>query len=190
MASQSRRKAPAPLIADRDLSTPAHDAIMLWLQGNLATVIPQVLERWRAPGEVEWPADQTRNLKTIPEHPGNRISRVTWEYPIIRPGGFIVGYIDMLVEVESPFLSMGRDRKPVIQWEGGTSDDPTGVLFEVKSRITSIGEVIRQIRAYETVHKSAYFCIVCPDDRFADVIRGQRIAFVKSPRVSLANTGV
>lgn len=54
------------------------------------------------------------------------------------------------------------------------------VCFEVKTRIDSLGEVIRQIRMYQA-HVGAPFYVVCPDDRFRAALNEQKIGFIKCP---------
>ncbi len=233
--SPTRRKLPTPLVADEDLSTPIHDAIMLWLDANLATTVPNVGSQtgwWRSPGHgwkqeavddaidgchrwwdgqngesaavaakavppcpsadwtperARWSTDARRwvrdNLASlvggVPPGPGHGVGERTWEFPVVRAGGFIVGYIDLAAEVTQPCLRARQGKLVATQEPAGS------VFFEVKSRIRSIGEVIRQIRAYETVLGAGRCAVVCPDDRFAETIRAQRIAFVKAPREAL-----
>ena len=52
------------------------------------------------------------------------------------------------------------------------------VIFEAKTSIRSLGELIRQIRLYQEYRKGHYI-VVSPDDRFAEVLRGQGIQFIK-----------
>lgn len=51
------------------------------------------------------------------------------------------------------------------------------LLFEVKTSISSLGELIRQIRLYQTYTDSP-FIVVCPDARFAEPILSQGIGFL------------
>jgi hypothetical protein len=73
-----RKVAKAPF-QDPDLHTPAHDAIMMWLEENAADVVePHCRFLQRAGGEV------SVEVVTI------------WEKPVIYAGG--VRYIDMVIE--------------------------------------------------------------------------------------------
>lgn len=236
--SPTRREMPTPLVADEDLSTPVHDAIMMWLDANIADVLPGAVAqtgKWRFAGtgwserevaeakeacsrhwgvadnavraamaagvigpeprsEAPWSERRQRIdsasrwtrqqgealMGTAPPDPGDAVGKRTWEFPVARSGGFIIGYIDLAVETLRPFLDCHEGRLSVSYMTRGT------VHFEVKSRIRSVGEVIRQIRAYETVLGAGTCVVVCPDDRFAETIKGQRIAFVKAPPEALA----
>jgi hypothetical protein len=95
----------------------------------------------------------------------------TWEKPIIKGHGqyaTITGYIDMHVTSR-------------VEDADGYHRD-IGIAFEVKSRISNIGEVIRQINQYKTFSRFDHFYIVSPDDRFVDILKSQSIGFIKSPR--------
>ena len=52
------------------------------------------------------------------------------------------------------------------------------IAFEVKSKIPSLGEIVRQIRTYEEHGKAQWF-VVCPDDRCAAPLEQQGIHFLK-----------
>lgn len=88
-----------------------------------------------------------------------------WEF-VIKKGErqytSIVGYIDMLVTVRS-------------------GDYEHYLAFEVKSKINSLGEVIRQINQYKAFcPPTVKFFVVCPDDKFAKIFVQQGIGFVKA----------
>ena len=53
-----------------------------------------------------------------------------------------------------------------------------GFAIEVKSKIPSIGELIRQINFYRN-YTGGRWIVVSPDDRYADVLRAQDIQFYK-----------
>jgi hypothetical protein len=54
-------------------------------------------------------------------------------------------------------------------------------MIEVKPEIRSLGEVIRQIRMYESHCPDAKFYICCPDPRFKPALESQGIGFIQSP---------
>lgn len=89
------------------------------------------------------------------------LESIIWEHPVKRDN-FIIGYIDLLM-----------CRRTLT---GGDS-----VAFEVKTKIPSLGEVIRQIQTYRTTERihDRQYVIVCPDDRFAAALKGQGIGFLK-----------
>lgn len=51
------------------------------------------------------------------------------------------------------------------------------VFFEVKTKIQSLGELIRQIRFYEEYKKGKYF-VVSPESQYASLLNEQGIGFV------------
>lgn len=55
-----------------------------------------------------------------------------------------------------------------------------GYLFEVKSAIPSLGELIRQIHLYEQ-YQQGFYVVVSPDTRYRKAIENQNIEFVEYP---------
>jgi hypothetical protein len=51
--------------------------------------------------------------------------------------------------------------------------------FEVKTRIPSLGELLRQMRTYQLHLGNVSLFVVCPDDRFAAPLKEQGIHFLK-----------
>lgn len=146
---------------DADLKTAAHDEIMLWIDSHAEKVAAQALAQC--------------GINCL----SSRVVKKSWEVPITANGGRTIGFIDMYMQVDIDF---GR--------EDGLSTASYGILVEAKSKITSLGEVIRQIRAYEmgrpsnvgSARMSGYLsAIVCPDSRFSSVLNSQSIAFIQSP---------
>lgn len=149
-------------MADEDLRTPSHDAIMIWLQENILQVL----------GEISSSIERHPDLGVVPTLNAEDIT-VKWESPVWG-GGYlnsygervgsrsIIGYVDMLAECSR------RVYFP-------------DVAFEVKATIRSIGETIRQINTYRAHLKNIPFCIVSPDGRFRAILESQGILFVKAP---------
>ena len=52
------------------------------------------------------------------------------------------------------------------------------VLVEVKSKLPTLGELMRQINLYRTAHKGP-IVVVSPDDSFQELLAGQRVLFLK-----------
>jgi|GEM_PF-1678164 len=108
---------------------------------------------------------------------GFTVRRKKWE-AAIRNRDYVVGSIDFLVQINRPVLDIKvADGFP--QWENGYG--AVEVLFEVKSQIKSLGELLRQIRFYQEYQRGIYV-VVSPDDRFAGVLRDQGIRFVLAPK--------
>ena len=53
------------------------------------------------------------------------------------------------------------------------------VFFEVKTRIQSVGALLRQINFYKS-HKPGNYVVVSPDDRHRDLLASQGVGFVKA----------
>jgi len=138
---------------DDDLKTPAHDALMLWIDEFISEILADVF-----------------NLSDAPI-----IGSKCWEFAITNNRDFIIGAADMFVRARS-----------------GSQD--LAVLIEAKSKIPSLGELIRQIRFYQAggdfdfrTREGEYlrprWLVVSPDARFAEKIREQGINFHKSPEL-------
>lgn len=150
---------------DADLSTPVHDALMVWLDQNVESVL---LNRYSRPRAVENPRYIQGGPRRTPDE-FVRILNKVWEKPISAKNGFLVGFVDMRVDVL--FNPLDDD---YWNWEP--------FLFEVKPAIYSVGELIRQIRMYQQYQEGTYI-VVSPDDRFASVLAGQGIEFLKAPNL-------
>ena len=97
-----------------------------------------------------------------------------WEMPIIKGShqySSIVGYIDMTCQFSAiPNKSNSEDDRSFFN-----------VAIEVKSRISNIGEVVRQINQYRAFFRADRFYICSPDDRFVSILESQNIGFIKAP---------
>jgi hypothetical protein len=106
----------------------------------------------------------------------------TWEYPVMhRTHGYNgninkskVGHVDMLVRFK--YLEDKHERTET-------------VIFEVKPKIQSLGELLRQIRHYQTYLKEEqhdlswcgdqyFYVVVSKDDRFVSQLESQDVGFI------------
>lgn len=176
---------------DKDLSTPAHDALMVWLDGNVEQALlqdyPQTWLQSEIDEAIAWaPRDCTWLPKDWqPEQPPQRPRKVwikdkVWERPVFGRNGFMIGFVDMSVTLgyEKMVLTYGRYGS-LPEWSA--VNEEALYLFEVKPSIPSVGELIRQIRMYQPYLPGNYF-VVSPDDRFASILAGQKIDFLKAPK--------
>lgn len=228
---------------DADLTTPAHDALMVWLDQNVEKYL---LGRYQV---TEWPTDLVQKylsemkdrVKTLTEKwegvaqnyrnsqdwmgkrsydqavsalaqcrswelpkatiyaaidCGNgrwhseeidfltrvRIAQKVWEQPIMTGKEFMVGFVDMMIQVDcfGDLSYSQHDDKDKLPGQWICMGKKENYLFEIKPMIPSVGELIRQIRMYQQ-YKAGTYIVVSPDDRFASVLAGQDIGFLKAP---------
>lgn len=170
---------------DPDRSTPLHDDICLWLDGKLREPLwlSSLVEGDFRLGAVgphkSWTVDYVRKIidkHTWPEGdpaftewdvPPAR-AKITWELAV-GDSRWVSGFIDIAATVRSPhsLKAVWREGKAYL---GGRADDiecswsgESEYAFEVKSAIPSLGELIRQIRYYQSKHRATYY-VVAPSD--------------------------
>jgi hypothetical protein len=182
---------------DDDMKSPQHDRIMLWLDGHAEELVREYFAMPR-----EWPEERIAEVRAqadafvkkrfsalgwqgLGEPPARKfqIASKTWEKTIVARNGFTVGFADMEVVVRfSSDLSFSCSEEPTLRTlpriEWSVEINQEHVIFEAKTSIGSVGEVIRQIRLYQQ-HQPGHYVLVSPDDRFADLLRSQDIQFVK-----------
>ena len=128
---------------------------------------------------IEHEIEELESWKNLGQLPDKSITtkRKTWERPIKSHNEFVIGFIDMEVVCDVPeYLDYSGDF-PV--WK--IRHIEYSLMFEVKTSIKSIGEVVRQIQLYKN-YRNRYkdkFIIVSPDDRYVDLLKSQNIGFVK-----------
>lgn len=174
---------------DPDLRTPKHDQIVQWLSTEWINTVrfdPNRLTkhfaeslRWNHGHQGSRTCDACeaviRDFK-----PAARVEKIecTWELPITKSNGWIVGYFDLYVKFNLLVSSYDHER--------GYVDDKDSVSFgiEAKSKIESLGELFRQLNTYRTVFEQSdrqLIAVASPDDRFKQVIEGQGFQFIKAP---------
>jgi hypothetical protein len=83
----------------------------------------------------------------------------------------VAGFIDEIKE--GKLIKDIKDRIRI----GFTQKDET-IYIEVKTEISSLGELIRQIRHYKEYLPGLYY-VLCPDDTHMDTLQDQNIGFIK-----------
>lgn len=106
------------------------------------------------------------------------ITRLRIEHPIViggrarnNGGKWVAGFIDLAVMVCM--------RRPETHSDSSAREVREVFYVEVKSGQICLGELLRQINFYREYGCDGYWVVVGPDDRYADVLRGQDIAFVR-----------
>ncbi len=149
----------------------------------------EYVERRKAAGvpDAGRPAVKTCVLPDEPPVVSLCSLKKTWEWPITtgQANNFTVGFIDMRIELRDSGLhwnwpSTGDGE---LSWAERSPEQFSGAaeihLIEVKPEIRSLGEVIRQIRMYQT-HVGGKFYVCCPDTRFRDQLQSQGIGFIEA----------
>ena len=105
-----------------------------------------------------------------------RIAVLRIEHPVVvgrggcngrDDGGWVAGFIDLAIAVE-----VTRLRNPAVRYQ-------ETFYVEVKSGQIVLGDLLRQINFYRAHGKDGYWVVVGPDDRYADLLESQGVAFVR-----------
>lgn len=160
---------------DSDLKTPMHDEIMLWA----VKAFPKYF---------------------IDKNPGFELSRCRMEVPVTAntySSKFIVGFLDMVFDFKRVTKEMrqetmtgtvynskgekvGFGRNILLQRDVEKEEHVT-VSVEIKSKISNLGELFRQINAYREHlgNNLGRFFVISPDAEFEDALRAEKIEFLK-----------
>lgn len=141
--------------SETDKKNPTHDKIQTWVYENIETVIKETVMK---NNECQW-----------------KITKNKWEHEVIYKNGTyktVVGFIDIMAEIKGVFH---YDPESKIQ-----GYDLKQVFIEIKTEIPVLGELIRQIRAYQA-YEGLYtaYLIVSPDNRHEKILNEQGFYFYK-----------
>jgi hypothetical protein len=136
---------------DEDRKSPDHQKIQEWTYKNVHLLIDSLFAK------SEWTFQILSN---------------EWEYEVYSTSynsRSIVGFVDIAVKFEKD-----NDKR---EWD----DERPRVFFEIKTKILSFGDLLRQLKVYRTylTHKKQAFVVVCPDDSYADLLKEQGFFFYK-----------
>lgn len=136
---------------DPDRKTSAHDEIQIWIFNNAVQVLKSFTSK-----EKQIQIDY-RKL----EYPIHQISQ---NYKAI------VGFVDLVVHAKV-LTPLG---------DGSCNTKSIRASIEIKNKIDSCGDLIRQINFYRSFEQiDTIWIVVSPDDRFKDVLFEQGIYFYK-----------
>jgi len=135
---------------DSDRKSPTHDEIQLWLLNNATEIVSKIFK----------------------EGTQFEVTDIFLEQPIIQVNNHsgyksIIGYADAFIET-----------KIITDTQLGKK----GYYFciEIKSKIDSFGDLVRQIHTYKRfLDGQTIFVVISPDDRYAAALKTQNIKFVK-----------
>ena len=203
-----RRKKKDRVWSRKEKGSPEHDAIMMWLDQNIVRIVeeeehrdwpPKTAEVWTRAGcrigrprerefddgpepEFDWET-RTLNLEKardrIPPFPGVKASKV-WELSITNSKDRTIGFIDMAVYYDELTLRY-KDKQFSIK------DRRKVEYYEVKPEITSVGQLLRQLKKYDEFldrynQWPGLFTVVSPDTRYRKIIQEQGYAFLECPK--------
>lgn len=221
--AKSREKTQQLGFWDPEVSTPVHDEIVLWAYRNADQILKAVCgedyERpwdWVDFGHRYLPSFYINGAEAQKEkaaaeafmkdnpRPRPQVVGKTLEMVLKTRTGHkqnfekIVGYADLVLEVEFPFLcevtagdEVGKYTFVEIEVSTGgrgcckwphPSHTPS-ILVEAKSAIPSLGELIRQLNLYREAFTGP-IVVVSPDARHAEILEEQGVVFVLFPSVA------
>lgn len=188
---------------DDEVGSVKHDEICLWAYRHadeiLRSVMPDLFDRpWDLTAEVGIPSQEFSVAPARPLldeflaknwRPNPRVVAKSIEPVLSYRTGHrdayerIVGYGDLLVELEIPFIGpiyQGRPYDELVGfktvWQGKHLSP--AMLIEAKSVLPTLGELMRQINLYRRAFRGSVV-VVSPDDRYASILEEQGVAFVK-----------
>ena len=178
---------------DNDLKTSKHDEIMLWLDTVVQKHLGELIgfeQEWKLrdfyvteKGKEFRGEDKEFYFNDIqlPKKPELEVTKCIWEYPITTgKDSYIVGFADMKVDFMDTILNYNADDRKFSIFKNEYS-----VFFEAKSSILSLGELIRQIRMYQTYTRGKWF-VVSPDVKFSTALESQEIFHIEYNDVRFA----
>jgi hypothetical protein len=161
-------------IDDDQLKTPIHDEMCLWVDKNIHEIVDFKL--W-------YPKTEWRETEFIPcKLNGCGDLSLQWEKPI-RNGSFVIGipdftfyFVASVTADESAFCGRSDNVTRDCQCEG---------IIEVKPKIRSIGETMRQLKLYKSYIKDdTKIFLVTTEEKYRSVFESQGIHyFVVTPEM-------
>lgn len=162
-----------PLFDRSQIGTPGHDALCAWLHEEIVALRPdQWPEFFRYSEDDHLHAKRTAGFERV--IPAVEVLSPEWEFPI--DGG--AGFADIVVPIKFYGVRDGWPMATAYEWL---------FVFEVKTTITSVGDVLRQVNFYKTRlcgytrFARKFFFVVCPSPKYQTVIESQGFHFVKAP---------
>lgn len=128
----------------------------------------------------------------VPEINAFEWKNITWEETIVSRS-YTIGFVDLAATLDwSPELHMGQlealptgyfrpDWWVELSWRARYSESDS-FYFEIKSTIPSLGELVRQIRFYQT-YARGHYVVVSPDARWEQPLASQGIGLIHYPHL-------
>ena len=143
---------------DKQLTTPEHDKLCMWVNDNRSKVLTS----------TKFGIKRYFELKEEGYEPEAKKVTLKWEEPIMN-GKFVVGIPDFYYYVS---FKVNKRDKHVEYW--GSSIEG---YIEVKPKIYSLGEVMRQVKLYKQYGKKNIVIVTSTPD-YKDIFEEQGIDYV------------
>lgn len=193
---------------DAEVKSPDHDTVCLWAYQNADAIFraayPEQFGRDWTSHDLDTPAYNDAERETIVQasldfanstpRPDPRVAKRSLECVLRSYTGVrndierIVGYADVLIETELPQVGLTYTEQPhgdrnnvfsgcEITW---ASSRAPRILVEAKAALPTVGELMRQLQLYRTAF-SGKIMVICPNDRYAQILNEQGVLFMKYP---------
>lgn len=158
-------------MSDGDILSPKHDDLMIALDRNVEKILSVFWEK----RHFNQPTKPKLEMEISKE----------WESPVVKEDhgkGYcnrtVIGFVDLNVKVRWPYPHKTFMPEGSVEW----SDTEDSFLFEVKTSIPSLGELIRQINYYQENRGRNYeiYVVFSPDSRFKQILMEQGISYINS----------
>ena len=192
---------------DTEVSSPDHDAVVLWAYENADLIFrkayPSLFDRNWEQNEIHVDNGVHKDdwAKTLQEfannnpRPNPKVTKKVLEFVLKSRTGYrdqlerIVGYGDLLIETSNPSVAGDYEydkysRNPIsltqcnIVWGYGYHSSQS-ILVEAKSVLPTVGELMRQIQLYRTAFKGR-IVVASPDDSYSELLEEQDVVYVQS----------
>jgi len=171
---------PQASIEDSQLKTPQHDKMCLALL-NKETLLAYIKYDKIIQEKIHYlnfrEKEEVINDEIIFEEPILEITNPEMEKVLKASNGFILGYIDIFFFIKAKIKWVGKTKKGELQRE-------IPVAIEVKPKITSIGEVMRQLKTYSSQKimsegdwKNYHVVLFSPTKQYKEIFEGQGLSF-------------
>lgn len=192
---------------DNELTTPGHDAICMWIEDNIQSILSHLLgiNEYLSEAQIQRvlrqyetvkqhiltrsfaktiPHDQEiscqkeilESLKTYKLPPISNI-KVGWEPALRNSREFEVGFLDMVATCKVPVAGCsGSEVEDLVVTSGY---EKRRIWFEAKTKISSLGELFRQLSFYRNYIKNDTLVVVSNDMKYKDRIIQQGYHFLE-----------
>lgn len=173
-----------PQLIDDELTTPQHDKLCILLLNKdilkeyilndkkIQLIIKNTIDQINYKGQIY---DGWNKIDYETKYISHTIEVETpiLEKVVKSNSGFIIGYIDVLVYVNIKIIyeSITKDKKEIKE-----TIKPFPLAIEVKTKIRSVGEVLRQLQTYKST-LGYHLVLVSNDPTNKEVFEGQGFSF-------------